>query len=322
MKKKKIAALLLSVLLCISAFGCSEAVETDGELTLPESSNENSVLNSEEESEISSEESKEEVSKEESSMEESAKPEASAPQADFESGVSEEESSEEEKLEHLRPISHYQVMHDTQFAKYENVIYLTFDDGPSANTPKVLDILDLYHIKATFFVVPRDTDTCKARLKEIVNRGHSIAIHTYSHDYYDVYRSVDAYIADFEKALAIVEEATGESPKFYRFPGGSKNKYNRGTRDAIIEEMTNRGYTYYDWDISGQDAAKGLTPVMIRDSMLYTLSNRKGGVMLLHDSATSGVTVEALPYLIEILLDKGHCFDKLVEGSPTSQFPR
>ena len=316
MNQKKLTALILAVLLCASLFGCSEAVETNGTLSSLESVSESSVSSAET---LSSEESKEEISAE-ISEEESSTAESSAPQTDAEESLPEE--SEEEKLEHLRPLSHYQAMHDTQFAKHEKVIYLTFDDGPSENTPKVLDILDQYHIKATFFVVPRDTDICKARLKEIVNRGHSIAIHTYSHDYNDVYRSVDAYIADFEKALAIVEEATGESPKFFRFPGGSKNKYNRRTRDAIIEEMTNRGYIYYDWDISGQDAAKGLTPVMIRDSMLYTLGSRKGGVMLLHDSATSDVTVEALPYLIEILLDKGHCFDKLVEGSPTSQFPR
>ena len=103
----------------------------------------------------------------------------------------------------------------------DNAVYLTFDDGPSARTDEILEILDKYGVKATFFVVGANEEGDLERMQKIVAAGHTLAIHSYSHDYKKIYASVEAYLEDFNQMFCQIYEATGVKPQIFRFPGGS-----------------------------------------------------------------------------------------------------
>lgn len=167
----------------------------------------------------------------------------------------------------------------------EKTMYLTFDDGPTAeNTVAVLDTLKEKNVKATFFVVGENVEKHPEVAKRIVEEGHTIGIHCYSHDYKEIYASVDAYLADFEKAYQIVYEVTGVKAQLFRFPGGSINAYNKGVYKDIIAAMTERGYIYFDWNASLEDAVTKSTPESLLANAKETTLDRKKVVMLCHDT--------------------------------------
>ncbi|MPM54937.1 hypothetical protein SDC9_101720 [bioreactor metagenome] len=114
-----------------------------------------------------------------------------------------------------------------QSLRPSNTVYLTFDDGPTQLTDEILRILDKYDVKATFFVVGKDTPEGRARLQRIADAGHTIGIHSYSHKYNEIYRSVEDYLEDFNRAFEWVYETTGIKPSIFRFPGGSINAYSQ-----------------------------------------------------------------------------------------------
>lgn len=175
-------------------------------------------------------------------------------------------------------------------------MYLTFDDGPSEeNTARVLDILKARNIRATFFLVGENVEKHPEMAKRIVDEGHTIGIHCYNHDYKALYASVDSYLADFEKAQEAVREATGVEVKLFRFPGGSVNDYNKQVYRQIAEEMTQRGYIYYDWNASLEDAVKNpKAETLIQNAVSSTLG-RKKVIMLAHDVVgETGMCLEEL----------------------------
>lgn len=190
---------------------------------------------------------------------------------------------------------------------YGKTVCLTFDDGPSENTDLILDILDEYNVKATFFVVGSTRKEDIERYKKIVEKGHSIGLHTYSHDYNYIYASVDNFIEDVNKIHDIVYEATGKDVRLFRFPGGSANS----TVDKIdihdcIKYLNENGYTYYDWNVSSKDAtAKEQTVEFLMKSIEDDLYKFDTSVILMHDSIYKTTTVKMLPQLIEKLLDEG-----------------
>ena len=140
--------------------------------------------------------------------------------------------------------------------KNEKVWYLTFDDGPNTEvTPKVLDTLKEYGAKATFFVIYRDGEEEKALYKRIVEESHTLGIHSTTHNYTQIYASVESYLENFSKISNHLEEITGLKPEIFRFPGGSVNSYNKSVYQQIIAEMARRGYVYYDWNYSSGDAS-------------------------------------------------------------------
>ncbi|MEG2093815.1 MAG: polysaccharide deacetylase family protein [Lachnospiraceae bacterium] len=189
----------------------------------------------------------------------------------------------------------------------EKVVYLTFDDGPSDLTPKVLDLLDEYHVKATFFVVHTDNPTYTAYLKEIVNRGHTLALHSYSHDYGKIYKSVDAFLADFEQVYNWVYETTGQRATLFRFPGGSTNG-SRDTVNSIITEMQRRGFIYYDWNVSSGDGSNLTTSQNIIDNICSNVAAFHEPVVLMHDAAGKNATLNALPSVLKKLSNDGYEF--------------
>lgn len=194
----------------------------------------------------------------------------------------------------------------------EKVVYLTFDDGPSERTLEILDILDKYNIKATFFVtVQEEKKNTKEIMREIVEKGHSIGVHTYSHDYKDIYSSVKNYLDDFSKIYNYIYEATGVKCDIFRFPGGSKNSFNKGTYKDIIQEMTLRGFTYYDWNVSSDDSIGQYSAETLYEKSVKDADKLNRIFLLYHDSKDRKTTVKAVEKTIITLKEKGFKFDKI-----------
>ncbi|MBR2028559.1 MAG: polysaccharide deacetylase family protein [Oscillospiraceae bacterium] len=181
------------------------------------------------------------------------------------------------------------------------VVYLTFDDGPSANTETVLDILKANGIKATFFVVNNDIEAHQHLYKRIVDEGHTLGIHTYSHQYNKIYSSVDEYLADFNMIFEKVYSITGVKPTIFRFPGGSINTYNQNFYRQLIAEMLRRGFVYYDWNVSSGDAGVTYTSAAIHSAVLNGIGSKSKSIVLMHDSSTKHATVGALQSIIDAL---------------------
>lgn len=189
----------------------------------------------------------------------------------------------------------------------EKIVYLTFDDGPSELTPKVLEILDKYNAKATFFVTNHDRNSAHY-IKEAYEKGHTIGMHTSSHDYFRVYSSVEAYFEDLDAIAQTVKEQIGFVPCFIRFPGGSSNtvsSFNPGIMTKLVEEVHKRGYQYYDWNAGCGDGAVRTTAELITTGTA-TIDNNL--LFLAHDSATKQTTIDALSTIIEFYQNLGYTF--------------
>lgn len=182
-------------------------------------------------------------------------------------------------------------------------VYLTFDDGPSKQTEKILDILDEYGVKATFFVVGKEGDTVKERLQMIYERGHTIGMHSYTHDYANIYESIEAFRADFLKCKKYIYDATGVETKYFRFPGGSSNRLGKIDMNEVVEFLEEQGVEYYDWNISSGDGGGTLMPTdVIVENCTKDILRYDTSIILMHDSAGKTTTVEALPQMIEAIL--------------------
>ena len=185
-------------------------------------------------------------------------------------------------------------------------IYLTFDDGPSARTPEVLKILAEKDVKATFFVVGKEDSTSLGYYRQIVEAGHTLGMHSYSHNYKAIYASVEDFLADYYRLFVLLRDGTGVTPEVFRFPGGSLNAYNQNLYEEIIAEMQRRGFVYYDWSLSAEDAAK-VSPKaeQITAHILEGAQKHDRAVALMHDSHLRTSTVQALPGLIDGLREQG-----------------
>ena len=190
------------------------------------------------------------------------------------------------------------------------ICYLTFDDGPSDNTLKILDILNAYGIKATFFVV----GTAKTQyMPQIVSRGHEIGLHSATHNYGSIYADVNSYLSDIQQISDIVYNTTGVRSNIMRFPGGGSNKVSAKYCPGIMTDLTVRmpslGYSYYDWNVSSGDAsAQKVSASAIANNVLNGARGKSSICVLMHDTAAKTTTVEALPSIIEGLDAMGFRF--------------
>ena len=207
----------------------------------------------------------------------------------------------------------YAPEHYTNFVREENMIYLTFDDGPSAVTDRILDTLKEKDVKATFFVIGKTNEVDFDRMRRIVNEGHTIAMHTYSHNYNAIYASVEDYLADMYEIFCQIRDVTGITPTLFRFPGGSINSYNIATSQALISEMLRRGFIPFDWNISSQDAASssGSSANDIYMNVVSRAEKVYRGVVLMHDTGAKRTTADALPMMIDKLRAMGFSFAAL-----------
>ena len=193
---------------------------------------------------------------------------------------------------------------DTQTSSDDMIlkrVYLTFDDGPSSNTSRILDILKEKNVKGTFFVVGRLSDTTTPMYKRIVDEGHAIGMHSYTHKYNEIYKDTDSFIYDVEKIQLLIYEQTGVMSKLYRFPGGSSNTVSRTDIKKLSEELNKRDIKYFDWNVVSGDASStyGLPKEEIVRRCTQGALAHENAVILMHDLPEKATTVEALPDIID-----------------------
>ena len=207
----------------------------------------------------------------------------------------------------------------------EKIAYLTFDDGPSENTIKILDILDKYEIQATFFVVGPSYKLKNDLLNEIIKRGHTLAMHSYNHEYSKIYANKDAYIDDFYNCLNWIKNVSGSSPVLYRFPGGSSTTIaNKTMIQSIIETLYKDGYLHVDWNVDSFDSHyNNDTNAIITNTLNCIKTNESNNIynqiILMHDNTKKVGTIKALPSIIENCLQKGYKFKSLSSKSTLIQ---
>ena len=201
-------------------------------------------------------------------------------------------------------------------------MYLTFDDGPSARTDEILSILAEKDVKATFFVIGHDSEEDLQRLRDIAAQGHTVGMHSYSHQYSRVYASVEDFLGEFNAIFTEIRDTTGIAPTVFRFPGGSINGYNGGMYQELIAEMMRRGFVPYDWNVSSEDAVgKGKTAQQLVDNVMRMMSGVVRGFVLFHDGPDKAATVEALPVVIDRLREAGYRFAAITPETQPVLFP-
>lgn len=202
----------------------------------------------------------------------------------------------------------------------KGVIYLTFDDGPSTSiTPKILDILKEKNVKATFFILNYDS-AGEQLVKRAYAEGHTIGIHGYSHKYAEIYQSVDTYMNNITKLQDKIKASTGYNATITRFPGGSSNTVSRnycvGIMTALCQEVLDRGYKYFDWNVSSGDAGGAKTANDVYNNVVKGLSKSKQNVVLMHDFSGNTKTLNALANIIDYGFANGYTFDRITESTP------
>ena len=193
-------------------------------------------------------------------------------------------------------------------------VCFTFDDGPSERTEEILQILSEENIKATFFVIgPSDTKTDE-RIFKIYSEGHSIGLHTMSHDYDKIYSSPENFLDDLADEREWIYSVTGEECKIFRFPGGSNN-YNapKWLIEEVKEKTKNEGLLWYDWNADGKDSLGELLSAeeIVENVLSSEFIGSETVIVLLHDSSTRTTTPKALEILISEFRKMGYEFGKL-----------
>ena len=179
-------------------------------------------------------------------------------------------------------------------------VYLTFDDGPSIYTGEILDILARYNVKATFFVTGKKKEAYADMYRRIVAEGHTLGMHSYSHEYSNIYASVESFRKDIERLNSLLYNETGVISRFYRFPGGSSNRVSQTDIRELTDYLKAMEITYFDWNISAGDATSApVSSENIVNRVMTEIPRYTEAVVLLHDAAGKRSTVDALPMLIE-----------------------
>lgn len=198
----------------------------------------------------------------------------------------------------------------------DKVIYLTFDDGPGKYTEKLLNILDKYGVKVTFFVTNQHEEY-QDLIGQAYERGHTIALHSYSHDYSKIYESKQAYYADLKQMSDICLEQTGVRPVIVRFPGGSSNtvsrKYKEGIMSSLTKDLSSKGYLYCDWNVASLDVDGATTADEVAANVILGVQERPVSVVLQHD--TREFSVDAVEQIICWGFANGYTFLPLTEDS-------
>lgn len=201
------------------------------------------------------------------------------------------------------------------FQDQGKVVYLTFDDGPGPHTMRLLDLLDKYGVKATFFVVDNEYGDL---LKEIVDRGHSIGIHCVTHDYETVYASPEAYFDDLFRMQDIIFAKTGVKTSLMRFPGGSSNTVSRklcqGLMTILTEAVQDAGFQYFDWNVDSNDAGGAKKSREVSREVINGISKNEVSVVLQHD--IHSFSVDAVEDILRWGMNNGYLFLPLEPHSP------
>ena len=198
-------------------------------------------------------------------------------------------------------------------------IYLTFDDGPSALTESILDILKKENIPATFFLTSRQIDKYSDLVKRMQEENHTVALHTSTHNYSYIYSQDENYFNDLNQIRNQVYNITGHKSRIVRLPGGSSNtiskKYNSGIVTRITNKLTENDYYYFDWNIDSNDASGHQTKESIYNNVVHKIHNGTN-IVLMHDLIDKKTTGEALPDIIKFAKENGYTFAKITKNTP------
>ena len=196
------------------------------------------------------------------------------------------------------------------------IIYLTFDDGPGKDTPRLLDVLKKYNIKATFFVVnTKYVDT----IKRIAAEGHTVAMHTTSHVYKEMYASENAYFKDLYAIQGVIRDLTGQESKYLRFPGGSSNtssRFNPGIMTRLTKMVQEQGFTYFDWTIDSKDTGGAKTPEAVYQNVISAVQKEKRGYSIVLQHDIKSYSVDAVESIILWGLANGYTFLPIDANTP------
>lgn len=199
-------------------------------------------------------------------------------------------------------------------------VYLTFDDGPSIYTGQILDILKANDIKATFFVIAREDESYWPYYTRILEEGHTLGMHSYTHDYNQVYASLDSFETDVNSLSQFLYDRTGEYPTIYRFPGGSSNTVSNVPMEECIAYLNEQGITYYDWNaLNGDAVSSELPPEKLVENIMNSVRQNNTSIVLMHDMQSRHTTVESLQPLIDTLKDEGYEILPIDENTPLIQ---
>lgn len=196
-------------------------------------------------------------------------------------------------------------------------VYLTFDDGPCAYTPKLLDVLKKYNVKATFFVT-NNNPSYNYLFKRMVNEGHAIAIHTATHNYRKIYASEEAFFNDLYTMQNVIKEQTGVTTMLTRFPGGSSNlvsAFNPGIMSRLANALTEKGFRYFDWNVTSGDAGETTSTTQVVKNVINGMASHSVSVVLQHD--IKNFSVDAVEQIIQWGQANGYTFKACDMTSPT-----
>lgn len=216
-----------------------------------------------------------------------------------------QQSESQDTQEEIQKYDHVKTGIDSADNKAEkgdiHKVYLTFDSSPGKNTDKILDALQQYDVKATFFVSGDKSDDAKKVYKRIVDEGHTLGMHSYSNQYSTIYASIEDFENDYDKISNYLKKVTGTQSLYYRFPGGSSNQISNVNMAEFVHVLNEKNISYYDWNVSAGDASGDYTVDDIVTNVTAGIANYKTSIVLLHDGEDKSTTAEAIGPLIEAL---------------------
>lgn len=246
----------------------------------------------------------------------------------YEKIIAEQKIQIEKLNEEIKRLSNlYEIYLKKHEDENDKVVYLTFDDGPSkVVTKQVLDILDTYDIKATFFVTGKATLTNPEILLDVYNRGHVIGNHTQTHQYHSIYRNAENFKKDFLAAQENIYKVIGERPTLFRYPGGSITALNIGGNNqfqSFNNILLDNGLQYFDWNVDPGDASgENYNARALHARTIHQSRGKDKVIVLFHDTDSKSETVKALPQIIESYIEMGYRFDILTPDGFTVQHRR
>lgn len=193
----------------------------------------------------------------------------------------------------------------------EKIAYLTFDDGPSLVTPKILDILNKENVKASFFVIGKSVEAHPEIVKRAYDEGHYIANHTYSHNNSILYKSSESFLNEIKKTDIAIGKAIGVdgySSSIFRFPNGFMSPQYKAKKKEMAKLLSQMNYAYIDWNCLNNDSIKKYTSSQLLNNLKKSSKNKNTLVILMHDTKDVSNSSLALEDSIEYLKSEGYSF--------------